>query len=89
MPNSPSAEKRLRQSKIRQSANKSIKSAVKTEIKKVRAAIQSGNISSAEELFRSAAKKLDSAGARRVIHRNAAARQKSRLQLAIKKAKTK
>ncbi len=87
MPNSRSAAKRLRQSEKRNDRNKSIKSAVKTQIKKVLAAAESGNVETAETEFRAAAKKLDRAGANNIIHKNAAARQKSRLQKAIKKAK--
>ena len=88
MPNCKSAEKRLRQNKVRQARNKSIKSAVKTQIKKVTTAIEAGDVAGAEDLFKVAAKKLDQAGAKNVIHRNAAARRKSRLQNAIKKAKS-
>ena len=67
--------------------NRSIKSAVKTQIKKVRAAVDAEDISKAEEEFKLAAKRLDRAGARNIIHKNAAARTKSRLQKLIKKAK--
>ncbi len=87
MPNSKSAEKRLRQNKVRHARNKATKSAVKTQIKKVVAAVENGDIATAENEFKLAARKLDRAGARNVIHRNAAARQKSRLQHAIKKVK--
>lgn len=88
MPNCKSAEKRLRQTKVRQARNKTIKSAVKTQVKKVIAAVEAGDIANAEEEFKLAAKKLDKAGAKNIIHRNAAARKKSRLQKAIKKAKS-
>lgn len=87
MPNSPSSEKRLRQSKIRQSRNKTVKSAMKTQIKKVIAAAEAGDVETAETEFKTAAKRLDQAGAKNVIHQNAAGRQKSRLQRIIKKAK--
>jgi small subunit ribosomal protein S20 len=87
MPNSPSASKRLRQTKVRTEQNKSIKSAMKTQIKKVLTAATGGDVATAETEFRLAAKKLDQAGAKNVIHKNAAARQKSRLQRAIKAAK--
>ena len=87
MPNCKSAEKRLRQSVTRKARNKAIKTTIKTQIKKVLAAAESGDVSSAEDQFKLAAKGLDRAGARNIIHRNAAARQKSRLQRAIKKAK--
>ena len=89
MPNNASAEKRLRQNKVLQARNKSIKSAVKTQVKKVLAAAEAGDIELAETEYRLAAKKLDKAGAKQIIHRNAASRKKSRLQSAIKAAKGK
>jgi small subunit ribosomal protein S20 len=88
MPNSPSAAKRLRQSKIRQQQNKSVKSAIRTQLKKVRTAATAGQIDVAEAEFKIAAKRLDRAGAHRVIHPNLASRQKSRLQRMIRKAKS-
>ncbi len=87
MPNSPSSEKRLRQGKIRQARNKTVKSAMRTQIKKVIAAAESGDVEKAETEFKLAAKKLDQAGSKNVIHKNAAGRQKSRMQRIIKKAK--
>ena len=87
MPNTRSAEKRLRQNVVHRERNKSLKSSIKTQIKKVIAAAEAGDVTGAEELFRSAARKLDRAGSQHVIHRNAASRQKSRLQRVIKKAK--
>ena len=87
MPNSKQAEKRLRQNKVRQARNKATKSRVKTQIKKVMTAVDAGEIETAELEFKTAAKKLDQAGAKKVMHPNAAARKKSRLQNAIKKAK--
>ncbi len=89
MPNNPSTAKRLRQTKTLTERNKSIKSAMKTQVKKVLAAAEAGQIESAEAEFKVASKKLDKAGAAKVIHKNAAARQKSRLQRAIKTAKSK
>ncbi len=88
MPNTKSAIKRLKQSEVRRQRNKAVKTRTKTEIKKVLAAVEAGNIADAEELFKMAAKKLDQAGSRSIIHKNAAARQKSRLQRIIKAAKT-
>ena len=87
MPNSKSAEKRLRQNTVRKAHNKSIKSAVRTSVKKVLSAVDAGDLAAAEEQFKTAAKKLDQAGSKGVIHKNAASRKKSRLQHAIKKAK--
>jgi small subunit ribosomal protein S20 len=87
MPNTKSAEKRLRQNVNRREQNKPVKSSLKTYIKKVIAAAQSGDVAGAEELYRTAAKKLDQAGSKRVVHKNATSRQKARLQRAIKRAK--
>jgi small subunit ribosomal protein S20 len=84
MPNTKSAEKRLRQDKVRRAKNRAVKSEVKTHIKKVLKAAEAGDIATAESEFRVAAKKLDKAGAKKVIHKNAAARHKSRLQRVIK-----
>ena len=89
MPNSKSAEKRLRQNEVLRNRNKSIKSAMKSQIKKVVSAVEAGDIEKAEQEFRVASKRLDRAGAIHIIHRNAAARKKSRLQSLIKKAKQK
>ena len=87
MPNSTSAKKRLRQSQDRRLRNRSIKSALRTQIRKVRVAAQGGDIETSEKEFVLATKKLDQAAAKKVIHGNQAARLKSRLSAAIKKAK--
>ena len=87
MPNCKSAEKRLRQNIVRKARNKAVKSTVKTTVKKVMAAIEAGDVAAAEEQYKTAAKKLDQAGAKGIFHKNTAARKKSRLQHAIKKAK--
>ena len=87
MPNRKSAEKRLKQNFARRGRNRATKSAMKTQIRKVREAVAAGDVPKAEEEFRLAAKRLDRAGASNVIHRNQAARTKSRLQRLIKKNK--
>ncbi len=87
MPNIKSAAKRHRQSLVRRSRNRSVKSELKTHVKSVLAAANSGDIAKAESAFRIAAKRLDQAGSRQVIHKNAAARRKSRLAHAILRAK--
>jgi small subunit ribosomal protein S20 len=89
MPNIKSAEKRLKQSIVRRDRNRSAKRAIKTEVKKVVEAAQAGNVELAETELRTATKKLDQAAAKHVIHRNAAARVKSRLSAKVKKAKGK
>ena len=88
MPNTASAKKRLRQNQALRLKNRSIKSAVRTQMKKVRTAVSDGNIEQAEKEFVEAAKKLDKAGASRIMHPNTTSRYKSRLQQLIRKAKT-
>ena len=68
-------------------AHRSSKSALRTQIRKVRSAISDGNVEQAETEFRLAVKMLDQTAAKNVIHANAAARTKSRLSKAIKAIK--
>ena len=88
MPNSTSAKKRLRQNEVRRARNRSVKSSVRTQLRKVRTAIDAGDIESSEKEFRTAVKKLDQAAAKNVIHANRAGRTKSRLAKAIKAIKS-
>ena len=60
---------------------------MKTQIKAVMTAISEGDLEKADLAYRVAAKKLDRAGARGIIHRNTAGRKKSRISAAIRKAK--
>jgi len=79
MPHTRSAKKSLRKSEKRRLHNRAVKKSIKTEIKKFLALAKTG---SAEELgaeLKTAAKKLDKAAARHIIHRNMAARKKSQL----------
>ena len=87
MPTSKSAKKRLRQNIARRTRNRATRSAVRTQCRKVREAVSEGDAERAETEFRLAAKKLDRAGARNIIHRNAAARLKSHLSAKIKAMK--
>lgn len=87
MPNSESAKKRLRQNETRRLRHRTTKSNLRTQIRKVRAAIDSGNVEETQAEFVIATKKLDKAAAKNVIHANAAARTKSRLSKAIKEMK--
>jgi small subunit ribosomal protein S20 len=89
MPNIESAKKRLRQSLIRRDRNRSTKKSIHTECKKVIAAVKAGNVEEAETELCKAAKLLDKSAAKHVIHRNAAARTKSRLTAKIKTLKGK
>ena len=87
MPNTISAKKRLRQNIVRRTRNRALRSVVRKHIRQVREAVAAGNVEQAESQFRLAAKHLDRAGAKNVIHPNKAARHKSRLQTLIKQAK--
>jgi small subunit ribosomal protein S20 len=89
MPHTKSAKKRHRQSLERRTKNRATKSAIKTQVKKVRAAIAAGDLAKADTEFRTAAEIMDRAGSRRVIHPNKSARTKSRLAHLMKAAKTK
>ena len=89
MPNIKSAKKRLKQSIVHRERNRSTKRAIHTECKKVLEAVKSGNVQQAETELRTVAKKVDKAAAKKIIHRNAAARVKSRLSAKVKKLKGK
>ena len=84
-----SAKKRLRQNLARRAKNRSTKAALKTQVKKVREAVQAGDMAKADAEVRVAAKKFDLAAAKRIVHKNLAARTKSRLSALIKGAKAK
>jgi small subunit ribosomal protein S20 len=77
MPNNRAAAKRMRQEQKRRLHNRSIKSLVKTQITKARQAIATD--ADAEAAVRDAVSELDRAAKKGVIHRNNAARRKSRL----------
>ncbi len=79
MPHTRSAKKQLRKNKKRRLLNRAIKKAIKTQIKKVQDVAQSGTVEQLREEYNVAAKKLDKAAAKRVVHPNLAARKKSQL----------
>jgi small subunit ribosomal protein S20 len=79
MPNIKSAIKRVKTSEARNAQNTTAKSAMRTAVKKVEAAISNNDGAAANEVLASAASKLDKAAAKGLIHKNAAARKKSRL----------
>jgi small subunit ribosomal protein S20 len=87
MPNTKTAKKRLRQNVVQRLRNRSMKKAIRTQCRKVREAVDAQDADRAESEFRLAAKRLDKAGAKNIIHRNAAARMKSRLSAKVKALK--
>jgi small subunit ribosomal protein S20 len=78
MPNIKSAIKRVKVSEKNRAHNITVKSSMRTAVKKAEAAIVN-NDSEANVAFAAAASKLDKAAAKGLIHKNAAARKKSRL----------
>jgi len=82
--NSPQARKRARQAEKRRQHNASRRSAMRTEVKKVISAIAAGDKSGAEAAYKAAAPILDRAANQGLIHKNKAARHKSRLNAQIK-----
>jgi small subunit ribosomal protein S20 len=89
MPNSISAKKRLRQSLDRRARNRTVRSSIRTQVKKLRGIIAGGDATACDAEFRVTTKKLDQAAAKGILHPNAAARLKSRLSAAIKTVKGK
>jgi small subunit ribosomal protein S20 len=79
MPHTKGAKKRLRQNIKRRLLNRSAKSAVKTQVKKVLETADEGTVEQLRKEYNLAAKKLDHAAAKRIIHPNLAARKKSQL----------
>ena len=85
MANSAQAKKRARQGEVRRRHNASFRSMVRTQIKKVLAAIESGNATEATTAYAEAVPVIDRMADRGIIHKNKASRHKSRLNTAIKK----
>jgi small subunit ribosomal protein S20 len=80
----PSARKRARQTIKTRALNFSQRSAIRTAVKKVRAAVGKGDSANAKVLMVEAVPTLDSLARKGIIHRNKAARLKSRLARALK-----
>ena len=79
MANIKSAKKRIKVTETKTAQNRMIKSALKTAVKKFEVAVAANNVEEAKVLFPKAVKALDMAVSKGVIHKNMAARKKSRL----------
>ncbi|MDO5038752.1 MULTISPECIES: 30S ribosomal protein S20 [unclassified Clostridium] len=79
MANIKSAKKRIKVTQTKTLRNRMVKSALKTEIKKLEAAIAANNAEEAKAAFVQATKALDMAASKGVLHKNMVARKKSRL----------
>jgi len=84
MANTAQARKRARQAIARNKHNASMRSMMRTAMKRVRQAISAGDKAAAEASFRNASSIIDRVADKNIIHKNKAARHKSRLAAAIK-----
>ncbi len=84
MANSPSAKKRAKQAEKRSNQNASMRSMVRTYIKNVVKAIEAKDLEKAKAAYTAAVPVIDRMADKGIIHKNKAARNKSRLNLRIK-----
>lgn len=84
MANSAQARKRARQSLKHRSHNGSLRSKLRTAIKAVRKAVAAGDKGVAQSVFQQSMSVIDSVADKDLMHKNAAARHKSRLSAAVK-----
>jgi small subunit ribosomal protein S20 len=84
MANSKQARKRALQSTLRNAQNTSQRSRVRSAIKSVRKAIEAGDKTVAAETLKKATSVIDSIADKDIVHKNTAARNKSRLAAAVK-----
>jgi len=88
MPNHKSAEKRVRQNERRRVVNRSNRSRLRTAVKELRSSLEKGG-KNATELLPKTVSEIDKAVQKGVLHRNAAARHKSRLTARVNQAAAK
>lgn len=83
MANIKSAKKRIKVTETKTLRNRMVKSALKTTLKKFEIALTGGNKEVATAAFTKASISLDMAASKGVVHKNMAARKKSRLALKL------
>ena len=83
MPQSKSAKKTVRKNEEQRMANKAVKSSMRSQVKRVEEAIEAGDKDKAQVEMKLAVTKLDKAAKTNIIHKNQAARRKSRLQKVV------
>ena len=83
MAHSRSAKKNIRKNEARRAVNKAAISAMRTQVKRVRAAVAAGDRENASREFQKVQQLADKAAKGHRIHRNTAARIKSRLATAV------
>ena len=84
MANIKSALKRIKVANFKTRRNRIIVSSLKTSIRRFEDSIKSGNMSEAKELYRKVASLIDKAVSKGTLHKNTAARKKSKLSKKIK-----
>ncbi len=84
MANTAQARKRARQADKQHAHNMTLRSEMRTAIKKVIKAIEAGDKAAAQAQLQASASVVDSIADKKIIHKNKAARHKSRLSAAIK-----
>ena len=84
MANSPQARKRARQNNRRRELNVGMRSMMRTQLKKVLKAMDAGDKAAAQEAFKVAVPVLDRMADKELLHKNKAARHKSRLNARIR-----
>ena len=88
MANTKQAAKRAKKSVKQRAANVSLRTTLRSAIKKVQKAIEAGDAAAAAAVFRTEQATIDSIADKRIIHKNKAARHKSRLAAQIKALST-
>ncbi len=84
MANNPGSKKRARQAIVNREHNASLRSMVRTYVKKVQAEIETGNHAAAQAAYLAAVPKVDGMANKGIIKKNKAARWKSRLNAKVK-----
>jgi len=84
MANIASARKRARQSEKQRQHNASLRSEFRSAVRSVRKAVAGGDRNAAKAVFQRAVSTIDSIADKKIVHKNLAARHKSRLSAAIK-----
>ncbi len=86
MANTKSALKRIRTSEKRRLRNRKARTEARSYVKKARSEIEAGNLEEAKKVVTLAARALDKAAEKGIIHKNSAARRKSRLMQRLNEA---
>ena len=84
MANSAQARKRARQGEKQRQHNTSLRSTLRTAIKKVRKAVEAGDKAAAQSVLKASQAVIDRVADKKIMHKNAASRNKSRLAHAVK-----